>query len=103
MVYSVILNEAPVCGYTFELAKANMDAIMRVQHRVALCSCCPYRQVSYTASNLVSAMPPIDLLVLERIMVDDRSKTICPVSEDREQNDTHTLKEVTLDIWDRRL
>jgi hypothetical protein len=66
VIHSVILYGPPVWGPDQQYSKTRVDKLMKVQRQAALRSSCAYRTVSYTAANIISALPPIDLLVDER-------------------------------------
>lgn len=66
VVHSILLYGAPVWAQRLKYSKGCVDRLMRVQRRAALRSCCAYRTVSYTAANVIAAIPPVDLLALER-------------------------------------
>lgn len=97
VVHSVLLYGCPVWGHTLAYAGRSVDALARVQRRAALRSCCAYRTVSYVATNLIAALPPMDLLVQERMAVHDRRRLLDPVEE------TRSPREVTMDEWKKRL
>uniref|UniRef100_A0A2S2QW03 Reverse transcriptase n=1 Tax=Sipha flava TaxID=143950 RepID=A0A2S2QW03_9HEMI len=66
IVQSVLLYGAPIWGQCLKYSKYCVDKLMRVQRRATIRSCCVYRTVSYSAVNLISAIPSVDLLALER-------------------------------------
>lgn len=74
---SVLLYGAPSWAYTLEYVPSNVVRINRVQRKALLRSICAYRTVSRTAANILSGMPPADLLAIERRAVfDERSGRI---------------------------
>jgi len=70
---SVLLYGAPSWAGTLEYVAGNVEQINRVQRKALLRSICAYRTVSRTATNILSGVPPADLLAIERrAMFDER-------------------------------
>lgn len=81
---------------------------MKVQRRPALRSSCAYRTVSYAAANIISALPPIDLLVDERTYAYWLRKEgiLLPLDADAISHTTSSpaaLRQKTLERWVTRL
>ncbi|XP_060871388.1 uncharacterized protein LOC132945631 [Metopolophium dirhodum] len=72
---SVLLYGAPSWAGTLEYVAGNVEQINRVQRKVLLRSICAYRTVSGTAANILSGMPPADLLAIERRALFDERKS----------------------------
>jgi len=66
---SILLYGAPSWAHTLEYVPGNVAHINRVQRKALLRSICAYRTVSETAANMLSGVPPADLLAQERSMV----------------------------------
>jgi len=104
----VIVYGAPVWGPDLLFSKTLVDKLMKFQRRAALRSTCSYRTVSYAAANIISALPPIDLLVDERTYDYWLRKKAVLLPLDADKN-SHTassptaLRQKTLERWVTRL
>lgn len=63
---SILLYGAPSWAGSMLLVPRNKSTINGVQRKVLLRSICRYHMVSETASNILSGVPPVDLLAEER-------------------------------------
>jgi len=66
VIHSVMLYGAPVWGPSLNYSKQRIEKLQWVQRRVALRCICAYRTTSNVAANIISRLPPIELLVKER-------------------------------------
>jgi len=109
VIHSVILYGAPVWGSDLKYSKARVDKLMKVQRRAALRSSCAYRTVSFAAANIISALPPIDLLVVERThayWLRKEALLLLPLDADansRIASSSSELRQKTLERWVTRL
>jgi len=71
----VLFYGAPSWADTLECVTGNVAEINRVQRKVLLRSICAYRTVSGTAANILSGVPPADLLAIERKVVFDEKRS----------------------------
>jgi len=106
VIHSVILYGAPVWGPDLRFSKARVDKLMKVQRRAALRCSCAYRTVSYAAANIISALPPIDLLVDERTHAYwlRKEAALLPLDADAGTASSPTaLRQKTIKRWVTRL
>lgn len=74
---SVLLYGAPSLADTLDYVSDNVAQINRVQRKALLRSICAYPSGSGTAANILSGVPPADLLAIERSAVFDKRRFGC--------------------------
>jgi hypothetical protein len=79
---SILLYGAPSWAETMSLVPKNKTIVNRVQRKALLRGICGYRTISETATNILSGVPPADLLAEERSAMfnERRSATRCQPS-----------------------
>lgn len=98
VAHSVLLYGAPTWAHTLEYSKINANILNAAQRRALLRGICAYRTVSMTATNVLSAVPPADLLAQEREMAFRARRVEVP----RTGNEV-TPRAITLNAWARKL
>lgn len=86
---SILLYGAPSWADTLSLVPKNKTIVNRVQRKALLRGICGYRTVSETATNILSGVPPADLLAEERSAMfnERRSATRCQLPPPSSYND----------------
>jgi len=98
VAHSVLLYGAPTWAHTLEWSKINANILNGAQRRALLRGICAYRTVSMTATNILSAVPPADLIAQEREMAFRARRVAVP----RTGNEV-TPRAIMLNVWARRL
>ncbi|KAE9534048.1 hypothetical protein AGLY_008784 [Aphis glycines] len=98
VAHSVLLYGAPTWAHSLEWSKINANILNGAQRRALLRGICAYRTVSMTATNVLSAVPPADLIAREREMAFIARRAAVP----RTGNEV-TPRAIILNVWARRL
>jgi hypothetical protein len=88
VVHSVMLYAAPVWGRVLNNKRA-MRKLHSINRRMALRVCCAYRTVSATAVQVVAGVPPVDLLIRERM-------------QRREGGSKEECRQTLLQVWNEQ-
>lgn len=94
VVHSVLLYGAPIWADSLTYSKPCTEVMIRTQRRAALRKACAYQTVYNDAINVITTLPPIDLLAKERKISYENLRTT--------PTGNSSPRRATLEEWKRR-